>query len=186
MGSMPDQQDKGIIKELIAHINSLEEKIKLLSDTIAETEDMVTVNKLDIVNMKNGLEKLKISMPEVSPDTIDKLRELESITENIGQVDKWKNIEKEIEALKSMPRSGKEKSINDVVAGMEFMSQKIEKMEAELGKMKSAGHEKVVSDLHKRMETVEKKTSLIKHCPGCNAIVNRKAAFCSKCGKPIG
>jgi chromosome segregation ATPase len=183
---MPEQQDKGIIKELIAHINSLEDKIKLLSDTIAETEDLVTVNKLDIVNMKNGLEKLKISMPEVSPDTINKLRELESITENIGQVDKWKNIEKEIEALKSQPKSGKVRGINEVIAGMEFMGQRIEKLEAELGKVRSAKPKAAVSDLSKRIESVEKKTSLIKHCPSCNAIVNRKAAFCSKCGKPVG
>jgi chromosome segregation ATPase len=185
MGSMPEETDKNIIKEIITHLNTLEKKINLLNENITETEDLVTVNKLDIVNLKNAIEKMKISMPEVSQDTINRLKELESVTENIGQIGRLKNMENEIESLKSAIRGTKQKGLSDVVAGMEFISQKIEKMESELKDMKRKKHEKAIGSLHKRIETVEKKTSFIKHCPGCHAIVSERAAFCGKCGKKI-
>ena len=185
---MPEQPDKNIIKELIAHINALEDEIKLLSENISETEDLVTVNKLDIINLKNGLEKMKISMPEVSPDMINKLKELESITGNIGQLEKWKNMESEMKSLKSNVLGTKQKGMNDLMAGLEFMNQKVAELESDLKDMKTGkhdNHEKAIGKLHERVRTVEKKSSFIKHCPGCNSIVNEKAAFCGKCGKKV-
>jgi len=185
---MSEQQEKNIIKEIIAHLNSLEEKIKLLSDNIAETEDLVTINKLDMVNLKNGLEKLKISMPEVSPDTMNKLRELESITENIGQIGRWKKIEEEIDNIKSVLRGSKQKGLDDVIAGLEFLNQKTTKLESEMKRLKTKKQAKtknVIDKLHKRVENVEKKTSFIKHCKGCHAIMSEKASFCSRCGKKV-
>jgi chromosome segregation ATPase len=182
---MPEDSDAGVIKEIITHLNALEDKIKLLSENIMETGDMVTVNKLDIVNLKNGLEKLKISMPDVSPDTINKLKELEAITENIGEVGRWKNIEKEMDALKSRAQQTRQKGVSNVIAGMELMGQKVARIESELKGLKAKKHEKTIGKLHKRIETVEKKTSFIKHCPGCHAIVSERAMFCGKCGKKI-
>jgi chromosome segregation ATPase len=185
---MPVQEDKSIIKEIITHLNSLEEKIKTLNDNVDETEDLVTVNKLDIVNLKNSLERIKISMPEVSPDTLSKLRNVEKITENMKKMESLDRIEKDIEVLKSQKGATKEKGLNDVVAGLEFMNQKIEKLESKMNEMSHEGHEEhrnEIGKIHERVQTIEDKTSMIKHCPKCHAFLNEKAAFCNKCGYKV-
>lgn len=50
-----------IISELITHINQLESTISSLKETINDINDLQLVNKLDIINIRNEIEKLRMS-----------------------------------------------------------------------------------------------------------------------------
>lgn len=71
-----------VISELITHVNTLEQKISTLQETISEANDLQMVNKLDIVNLRNELEKLTLSIPNMSPEQSQQLQELAALTED--------------------------------------------------------------------------------------------------------
>ena len=185
---MPEEPDKNIIKEIITHLNTLEEKLKTLNDGIKEAEDLVTVNKLDIINLKNEIEKIKLSIPEVSLDTLNKLKELEKITASTEQIEKWKRLEKDVGTIKTRMEEKEGGRMDDVIAGLEIMNQRVMKLESDISDIKTKKHKEhaeAIGKLSDKVKTIEKTTSRITHCPGCGGIVTEKAKFCSKCGKKL-
>ena len=183
---MPEEPKRDIIKEIITHLNAIEEKINLLKESMEETNDLVTVNKLDIINLKNEIEKIKLSIPEVSPDTLAKLRELEKLSEKVGRLDKWKRMEKEIENLKVAMQKTGSASLNEITSALELLNQRLRKLESEAElKRHKEQHKRAIDRLKRRVETVEEKTARLIHCPGCGALVREDARFCSRCGKKI-
>jgi len=74
---MAGPEDKRIIKELIAHINRVESKVKELQANLSDMNDLQLLNKLDIINLKNELEKLKMVFPEEAPEIEEKPKEAE-------------------------------------------------------------------------------------------------------------
>ena len=179
------EDSKNIIKKLIAHLNALEGKINLLKEGIDETNDLVTVNKLDIINLKNEIEKIKLSIPEVSPDTLTKLREQEKLSGSTGQIEKWKRMEKDIEDLRNMIERGGPKNIAEITSAMELLNQRVRKLESAEALKKHTEHTKAIEGLSKRVEAVEKKAEKIRHCPRCGSPAKLNAKFCSKCGKRL-
>ena len=166
--------DNDITKEIIAHVNSLEEKLRLLEDKIKEKDDLITVNKLDIINLKNSVEKLRMSLPEVSPETLARLRDMEKVASKMVDL---KEMQKQLKAITSSIDPAK------VVAGMEQLNKRLESLESMLsvkGKPKMS-----IRDLHKRIGMIEKKTGIINHCTKCGSILKKGAKFCSICGKPV-
>ncbi|RLI98464.1 MAG: hypothetical protein DRO99_00675 [Candidatus Aenigmatarchaeota archaeon] len=189
---LPEEPKKDIIKQLITHMNTVEDKINLVKDSIAETEDLIMVNKLDIINLKNQIEKLKLSTPEVSPETLNKLRSIEEVADKL-QIDKWKNMEKDIEGIKSYLKKTGGRDMDDVTASLQLMDQRLKKLESgsvtksdhKVVIKKHDNHEKAISDLHKRVKEVEKKTEHLKKCPSCGNLVKMDAKFCNRCGKKV-
>ena len=62
-----------IVSELITHLNELESKVVALEETISEMNDLQVVNKLDIINLKNELERIRLSVPMLSGEQIGKV-----------------------------------------------------------------------------------------------------------------
>ncbi len=197
---MPEEDSKNIIKELIAHINSLEEKIGSLNESITESRDLSMVNKLDIINLKNQTEKIKLSLPNISPDMIRKMRQLEDMPGGRRGSEKMKAIEKEIKIIKSRLGDANQRNLNDIAAGMEFINQRLDKFESAMkqARKKSSGvhslpkladksreHSKAIKSIHKKLGMIEKKASMIKHCKKCGSVVEPHAKFCRRCGSKV-
>jgi hypothetical protein len=185
---MPKEVDNSIIKEMITHLNTLEDKIKTQNEDMKESEDLLTVNKLDIINLKNEIEKLKMSIPEVSPETLNKLKEMEKFSSSKGQMKKWDGLEKDVQAIKAGMGRKESSEGSNVIAGLEMLNQRLIKLESNLSDMRVKKHKKhaeAISKLDMKVKTIEKKTSNIIHCPGCNTVIRKGTKFCGKCGKRL-
>lgn len=182
---MPEQEKGGIIREIITHINALEEKMGLLKESMSELEDLDTVNRLDIINLKNEVEKIKMSSPELPEETMANLRELEGLSERIGSAEKWDFLEKGIAEIISMKGRLDSSGIGDISNALKSLQKRIERLESGMSGLTESDHGKSINMLEKRMETVEKKTDKINHCPSCGALVKDGAMFCTRCGKKV-
>lgn len=177
---MPEDGKKDIIKELIIHINSLEEKVSMIRESLAEVDDLITVNKLDVINLRNDIEKVKLSVPEVSPDILGKLRDIERMSGGAEEIQKWRGMEKDIEIIKKIIGEMRNKNFKEMFNGLELHNQRIIQLESEdQGKIDSRS----VGMLDERIKTIEDKTSKLNHCKYCHALIRPGAKFCPKCGK---
>jgi chromosome segregation ATPase len=123
-------KDRKIISELITHINQLESKIASLEETISETSDLQTVNKLDIINLKNELEKIKLVFPSVSPEQIGKFQEISKMLES-SSLREFREIEKKIEkTAKSVESLYKRMESAEPASLPEGLVQEIESLKA--------------------------------------------------------
>lgn len=79
---------------LLERLKSMEDKLDTLSDTEKITE-------LDIINLKNEIEKLKLGTNLYIPeDTEEKIIKLEKLSENADVFEKWKKTADEIKSIK--------------------------------------------------------------------------------------
>jgi len=106
-------KESKIIQELITHVNALESKISSLEESISEANDLQTVNKLDIINMKNELDKIKMVFPSVSHEQIEKMQEISKLVDS--------------ESLKEL--GDFEKKIKDTYKNMELLHQRLASLE---------------------------------------------------------
>jgi ribosomal protein L40E len=159
------------------------------------------VNKLDIINLKNQTEKIKISLPNISPRTLDRIKSLEILPEGKKGSDRFKTMEKEIGAIKCQLKAKNQKDLTDIAAGMEFINQRLDKFETNFKDIKKKlhtqhekshkNHEKhkehahTIKHLRQKLGKIEKKTSSIKHCKKCGAVISGHAKFCNKCGRKV-
>jgi len=169
---MEDTLKSGIAKEIIAHMNTIEEKIESLKDGISEIEDLETVDKLDIVNLKNEIDKIKLSTPQVSPDMLNKLKEMEKLSGKIGKIEKWKKIEADIDAIKSHMKNKDTGTSDEIFSSLELLNQRIKKIESDVG-----------AKTDKRLQKIEKKLSKISICTHCGMPLRSNTKFCSHCGR---
>lgn len=87
-----------IIQELITHINKLESRINSIQDTISETKDLQTVNKLDIINMKNEMDKVKIVLPSISAEQAEQIQAISKFIEQ-GSKSNFSDIIRKIQSV---------------------------------------------------------------------------------------
>lgn len=90
------EEIKKIVTELITHLNTLEEKIKAIKEEISEIKDAELIDKLDIINLSNQLERIKLTMPDISPETKNELEHISKLLEKVKDV---KRLQKEIEKI---------------------------------------------------------------------------------------
>ena len=137
-----------IIPEIITHINKLEEKINMLKEGIQEAKDLQTVNKLDIINLKNEIEQIKLSMTTLSPESIENIRALEKLSEKIGKAE---NIKNDIDKLKSDVNKLKPVKLEDVYTNINLLQQRMNEFE------KRTPAESIPNDFSTRLKTLEKR-----------------------------
>jgi len=176
-----------IIPEIITHINRLEEKINTFKESIQEAKDLQTVNKLDIINMKNEIEQIKLSMPTLSPESVERVKATEKLSE---RVKKTEEIEADIDKLKSDVNKLKPVKLKDVFAALDTLQQRMNEFEKRTPK-KAAGlpvpknFDSRLKNLEKKVKSMKQAAPRVKVCKKCRAILNPKAKFCGKCGARV-
>lgn len=91
--------------------NTIKEKIKMIQGTASELNDLQLINKLDIINLKNEIEKLKLSSQPLSPDMQNDIYNMSKILKDMKKTQKTEDIKKlvkkagKIKALVSKPET---------------------------------------------------------------------------------
>ena len=132
------------------------EKLKAIEDKVDGLQDTEQLTELDIINLKNEIEKIKIGTTTYIPDDIEeKVRRLEKLAENADIFEQWKRSISEIDVL----RKSIEKTSSGTSSGIpyDFM----ESVE-ELKKMVSAAKTGADPELVKRIEDLETRVRSIK------------------------
>ena len=178
-----DEADKGnerIIQELITHINSLEQKINMLKEEISEENDLQTVNRLDIINLKNEIEKIKISVPVLTPDIADKLKGMEKLMNKQDYTSNTQKMADDIEQLKKLVRGISPEAIEEIQGEISSLYEMTSKSRPEKARPSSD-----VIEMKKRLKELETKTVPIPHCKKCGAVLKPGIKFCGRCGRKV-
>lgn len=64
------------MRTMESEAKSLETKLTILQESISEATDLETVNKLDIINLKNEIEKIKMALPLNDEAQINEIRQM--------------------------------------------------------------------------------------------------------------
>ncbi|MBN2102349.1 MAG: hypothetical protein JW716_05765 [Candidatus Aenigmarchaeota archaeon] len=133
------------------------EKLKTIEDKVDGLQDTEQLTELDIINLKNEIEKIKIGTTTYVPDDIEEnVRRLEKLAESADVFEQWKKTISEIDVL----RKNIEKASSVGVAS-EIPSDYGEKIE-ELKRMVSDAKSGTDPELIKRIEDLETRVRSIK------------------------
>jgi hypothetical protein len=119
MEGVEGKEKQEILTEVITHINQIEGKLSLIEEKIGDINDLQIVNKLDIINLKNEIEKIRLASSTLSPEMIETLQHAEEVAKKLDRVKKIEKMYDEIKDLKSMGTR----------EGLELMNQRISVLE---------------------------------------------------------
>lgn len=137
---------------------TLEESLKVLRDQLEEMKDTQTVNKLDIINLSNEVDSLKLTSSKVTPETEKKIEEITQIAKKLEKFKKVDNLVKDIENLKkkSFGSSKAGYSATKELVGIDnkinSLEQSVNVLETKLSSMKPIRIPEKMKDLDKYSE----------------------------------
>jgi ribosomal protein L40E len=139
----------------------MEEKLKTLSSKLAELEDLQLVNKLDMVNLKNEIENLKLTFSVPSPEALESIKELGKIAENAEVFSKLKDLARNVDRLSR----GKTEGLEDMIRVVDHIDKRVASLETRSLGMKpeeAKEYAKRIEELRKGMEGLPGKAVDIK------------------------
>ncbi|MBM3304116.1 MAG: zinc-ribbon domain-containing protein [Candidatus Aenigmarchaeota archaeon] len=172
-----------IIQELITHINSLEQKINMLKEELSEANDLQTVNRLDIINLKNEIEKIKISVPVLAPDIADRIKGMEKLMEKQDHTGSIQKMIGDMEQLKKAVRGISPETIEEMQSEISALYEMVSRRQPQ--EQAGAQPSKEVAELKKQLAELEIKAVPVPHCSKCGAVLKPGARFCGRCGKKL-
>ncbi len=119
---MPDGEEAPI---------SLEEKLNTIMSKLTELEDLQLVNKLDIINLKNEIEKLKLTTSVPSPETIEKIRELGKFAEHVGEFRELKNLADNMDKIMAEIKKTSSGGLEDMIKVVDDIDKRVRKIETQ-------------------------------------------------------
>ncbi len=129
----------------MAEENGKSEVLKSILDKLTELEDLQLVNKLDIINVKNELDKASLTGGP-SPDTSGRIEELSRLIEKSGNLKKAEKLVGELENLRSEILKGRKTEPVKAQVNLNGITREIESLKEKIG------------GLEKRKVTVTEKT----------------------------
>ncbi len=115
----------------------LEEKLNTVSSKLAELEDLQLVNKLDIINLKNEIEKLRLTVSVPSPEALERINELGRIVENVEVFKKLKKLAENIDRV--MANAQAPEGLEDIIGVVDDIDNRLKKLETQGRGMKPGG-----------------------------------------------
>jgi hypothetical protein len=161
------------------------ELLKAIKDKLSELEDTQLVNKLDIINMKNELDKMSLTSAP-TPETTEKISELAHLAEKSEKFKRMESAIDDIERLKAELEKSKPtdtealklemSNLKKHVSGLEAappgkapaepgLSKEISKIKKEVGNIKASlekggGKVEGAADLSARLEELERSVEI--------------------------
>lgn len=137
----------------------LEEKLNNISSKLTELEDLQLVNKLDIINLKNEIEKLRLTTSAPSPEILERIRELGKIVENAEEFKKLKNVTDNIDKIIADMQAGPE-GLEDMIRVVDDIDKRVRSLETQGLGMKqpkeAQEYAKSVKELKSSLESLPK------------------------------
>ncbi len=134
---------------------SVEDLLKTIRDKLTELEDMQLVNKLDIINMKNELDKIGLTSA-TSPDAVEKMESLSRLLEKSDRIKKIERAYEDIEKVKSQIEKAKPPDSGAMEKEIDSLRKKVSELES-AGPVEAGGA--VPPELLKRVDRLEKSMS---------------------------
>ncbi len=106
-----------------------EELRRAIRDKLSELEDRQLVNKLDIINMKNELDKISLTSAP-SPETTEKISELAQLAEKSDKFKRFEHAYADLERLKSEFEKAKPAATEAMRLEMDTLKKKISELES--------------------------------------------------------
>lgn len=138
------------------------ELLKAVYDKLAELEDLQLVNKLDIINMKNELDKASLTGGP-SPELADKLAELAKIAEKSENIKKAGELVEQLQKLKEELTGKAPADSSAAQARLDTIASEIQKLKGKISSLekrpaaspprKGGGLEDMVKRI-KKLETI--------------------------------
>ncbi|MEE9323239.1 MAG: hypothetical protein V3U72_01715 [Candidatus Aenigmarchaeota archaeon] len=150
-----------------------EGKWKEIIDKLSAIEDLQNLTQLDIINLKNEIDKIKLTSPSpMPPEVEERMVELEEIAKNVDILKKWKQTVEEVKFLRSKITGYPTPQAEPIEGkGLEDIRNEIEQIREEIGanKFPSAPAPIDVSDLRNAIEenrkTIDSLKSMISERP---------------------
>ncbi len=146
----------GLENKTLNRLDLLEQKMNMIRDELMETKDMMLVNQLDVINLKNDIEKMSLTdtgSPSGSAGPAEALHEIRKRFEKLDDVNKeLEDIKKDIKNV----RSEKGEKIDPSVF------KKIDDLEKEIKAIKSIKEGKPDKSLLEKMNYLESRLESIK------------------------
>lgn len=133
-------------------------KWKDIMDKLSSIEDLQNLTQLDVINLKNEIEKIKLVSPSpVPPDIQEKIVELEKIANHVDILKKWKQTVEEVKFLRSKvmkapPSRDTDETKKIATNEIEEMRKEIEGVKKELRTPRAEGKE--MEEMRKEIEEV--------------------------------
>jgi len=86
------------------------------------------INKLDIINLKNEIEKLRLTASAPSPETLERIRELGKIVENAEEFKKLKSVTDNIDKIIADMQAGPE-GLEDMIRVVDDIDKRVRGLE---------------------------------------------------------
>ena len=100
-----------------------DELLKVFKNKISELEDLELVNKLDIINIKNELDKISLTNVS-SPEVEERVSELKRLADKVGDIKKYDRLLSDIDRMKSV--AGARGGADDLKARMDELGRRVE------------------------------------------------------------
>jgi len=121
---------------------TIEERLKVLADQVEEMKDTQTVNKLDIINLNNDVDNLKLTsnnLPANTDETLKEIREFSKKLEKMKRVDKLIDDVMELKKRNigpSKPGYTASKELSSMDSRLNQIEQSINILETKMSSMK--------------------------------------------------
>jgi predicted nucleic acid-binding Zn-ribbon protein len=144
---------------------SQERALKDVTDKLSGIEDLQNLTQLDIINMKNEVEKLKlVSSSPISPEAEERIAKLQNISKDVEMFKRWKETVDEVKFLRNKlmgPENAEPSAKPSEKITIDDLAESIEEIRAEL-KARKAGTVDL-EDLKSAIEENRKAVENLKH-----------------------
>lgn len=210
-----EKKEHQLILEIISHINQIEKKIIEIHEKTEELEDIETVNKLDIINLRNEIDKISMALPNISPEVMVKFESIEKLADEVKDADEWRKVIKSIRKVEEDLKKERSPEFEKLKQQLYFISQRVGELERDYEPKKTADVIEIkdnVKDLEEKLRDLRstinsnkgriskigpsisaledmelKKDSKYnpRFCSNCGARLSQDQQFCSVCNKKL-
>ncbi|MCK5020454.1 MAG: hypothetical protein KAS32_25685 [Candidatus Peribacteraceae bacterium] len=150
---------------MVGEEESPDKKWKDVGDKLETLQDLHNLNQLDIINLNNEIEKIRIATSSpIPPDIEQKIVDLEKIATNVNIMKKWKQTIDEVKFLRSkimgapLPRTSVDQSMS---SDMGTIRTEIDQMRKEIQGSKFSATEAPKIDIQGLSKAIEENKNTI-------------------------
>ena len=96
-----DAAEKKLLSNIIDYLNKIEDRINVIEANVSQIKDLELVNKLDIINLKNEIEQVKLIKGVKSDFSFDEI------------IIRLSELENKVQKIEGSITSGKKPSVCD-------------------------------------------------------------------------
>ena len=113
------EQQRRVIKDIIKRLNEMSQHMDDLIAQLGEYHDVQLVDKLDIVNLRNEIEKIRLVVPSLAPENEERFAVIMDLAQRAEKIKVLEKLADDVKELQKQMRNSKTidtRSFQDQVA----------------------------------------------------------------------